>query len=366
MDKLVIIIGFDHDNTLNVLRALGQEGFQSTLILISDTKKTFISKSKYAKIVYKVKSINDGLKCLNNLSITNTKIPVISTADSIAVAIDKEYPTLSQSFILPNCFGRSGGIITEMDKNRMVANAKSSGFCVPSSIKIKTSGFDISSIAHFCFPVIIKPDESFKGSKDDFRICNNKEEVQIAINSLKDQLESALIQEFIPNDEVILLAGVRKSDGSIYQYGHVNKVKHGSNSNNLGMNSWGYFSSEDILKQQCIIFLEKIGYFGPYSFEFIRHKDKLYFLEINLRTDGLFFFFTKAGINLPAIWADSNASAPANIKNKVIGMCEFQYLKNFVRVNRLFENLTDCLKTDIFSIASIKDPMPFIFKFLYH
>ena len=52
MMKEIIVIGADHHNTLGVLRSLGEKGINSILLLISENKKSYVAKSKYAKEVH--------------------------------------------------------------------------------------------------------------------------------------------------------------------------------------------------------------------------------------------------------------------------------------------------------------------------
>ena len=52
-------------------------------------------------------------------------------------------------------------------------------------------------------------------------------------------------------------------------------------------------------------FLEKIDYYGLFSFEYGMIGDKAYFFEVNLRNDGTSHYFFQAGANIPLAYVYS-------------------------------------------------------------
>lgn len=382
-----IVIGEDHYNTLNVIRALGEANIKVHIILVTKKKCTFCEKSKY---IYDIHKLNDENEIIDFLELkygnSSFKIPVLTTSDRTASLVDSNYLKLSKFLKLPNVNEAQGGIIKEMDKNIMTMKARESGFNCPDTFSLSLEEFrnvDLpnqqSILSSLKFPCLIKPEISSKGSKDNFRICNNTDELLESLNNLPLELERVLIQTYISNDEVFLIAGVRTPKKN-YLFGTINKLKHGKKFNNLGLNSFGIYLPENQYQQQINIFLNKIGYFGPYSFEFVSHnntnevnkkgKPTPYFVEVNFRTDGLLFFYTKANCNIPAIWVYDNYGCESELKGqkieKIYGMNEFQYLKNFFCFSSIFSNIRDLFRTHVFSVFSWKDPLPFFFKLLAH
>lgn len=65
-------------------------------------------------------------------------------------------------------------------------------------------------------------------------------------------------------------------------------------------------------------------------------------------------------------WRKNLFSAKKTPREKVVGMCEFQYIKNYLSPSHIISNIRDFANTDVFSIASLKDIKPFIYKILYH
>ena len=54
-------------------------------------------------------------------------------------------------------------------------------------------------------------------------------------------------------------------------------------------------------------FLEKIGYYGPFSVEYGLVGNRAYFFEVNLRNDGTSHYFFQAGANIPLAYVYSCA-----------------------------------------------------------
>ncbi len=365
-----IVIGNDHYNTLNVVRALGRENIRVNVVVQHHSSKSFVLKSKYIFKGYVVKDLTASW-LIDNFAKVGTKIPILTTSDALASFLDANYNVLASHFVLSSVKNIEGQLTKFMDKNLQLIYAKAAGFDVPFSISINLKNLSAETLDFVRFPCIIKPEASIGGSKNDFRICHSIEELKNSLNELSTHVNSVLVQDFIPNDEVILIAGVRTIDGENFVYGEVNKTKHGKETNNLGLNCFGAWNFESELAERCKRYVDSIDYHGCYSVDAVRIRtastDNVrrlnYFMEINLRTDGLLYFYTKAGINIPAIWVKSCYGLPIKInlkKTEVYGMNEFLYIKN-----RPY-NIKDFLKADVFSTFSLRDIKPFIFRFMYH
>jgi len=367
-----IIIGPDHYNTLNCVRALGLAKLPFYLILISNGSKSFVDKSKYCKNVIKTNDYNDIYEILKTISAVNKnkQTHIITTNDKSAVEVDKHFCKLKNFFKIPNVSNLDGGIIREMDKNRQLEVANEVGFDVPQSKKISLQSFDLD-INSIIYPCIIKPQTSFTSSKDYFRICKNPEDLHKSITELKDKLDNCLIQQFVENKSIKLIGGVRTENNETIISGTIYKERIGHHHNTLGLAATGRFTDDMTLSHKCVDYLNRIDYHGPFSFEFVRgeSQNKDYFLELNLRTDGLFYYYTKAGTNLPLIWV-KNSSTLGNplTQNRslkaVTGMNEFLYLKEYFKIYNLRQVLKDFIHTDTFSIFSINDIRPFLYKLL--
>ena len=370
-NQVCIILGNDHYNTLNVIRSLGVSGIEVYAIIVSDKLKSFVLKSRYISKGELVRQA-DITHIINKYAKPDIRIPILGTCDSLAAFLDENYDILVKYFILPSIGNTQRMLVNEMDKNIQLKHAKKAGFDIPHSVAIQLNNLSDSTLTDIRYPCIIKPKESIEGSKNDFSICHNEDELKKNLKSLSGRLNQVLVQQFIPNDHVILIAGVRTHFGDNYVFGEINKLKHGCQPQNLGLNCIGVLNPTSELRDACINYVDSIDYHGCYSIEVVRigttsapTQNMNFFIEINLRTDGLLYFYQKAGINFPEIWVKSCYGEKVNFipsKQKVYGMNEFLYFRHYLSGS----TFTDLLKTDIFSTFSIYDIKPFIYKFIYH
>ncbi len=361
-----IVIGNDHYNTLNVIRSLGKANIRVFAVIISNKKKSFVLKSRYVNKGYIIKEL-DCRWLIEKFADNNIKIPIISSADSVASDLDLNLSLLSQYFVVPS-IGNTQGLLTKMmNKEIQSQYAKNIGFDVPVSISVDTQKYNTLNINNIHYPCIIKPEESIGGSKNDFRICSNKEQLLQALQELSNHLNRVLIQDYISKDEEIVIAGVRDIEGKNYLFGEIKKEKYGVRLNNMGLTSLGALQLTSEINDCSKNLLNAIDFHGCYSIEVIRsgkgQNRRNYFMEINFRTDATICIYTKANLNFPAIWVKSCYGEEIDIvspKKIIYGMNEFLYFKNGPY------KIKDLIKSNVFSTFSLKDIKPFIFRFLYH
>ena len=127
------------------------------------------------------------------------------------------------------------------------------------------------------------------------------------------------LQEFIPIEGEILINGCRTWDkkitiaGTSYRDRFLNDISHGQIKKGI---------SELVDINLVKSMLERIDYYGLFSFEFGKSKGKAYFFETNLRNDGTTYSFYRAGANLPLLWIYSSAgldysSVPSTVTKDV-------------------------------------------------
>lgn len=371
MEKLVynnvVVVGGDHPNTLWVIRSLGKRGYKSTVIVLSDKHLTFVGKSKYVKDTYVVQSVTELLNKLHDLRFPKRTV-LLATSDVTAKAIDSELSALSHKYICPNCANAQGRISYWMDKELMLQKAEECGFVVPQTTALALTDNIPTDIE---FPCIVKPQKSSDGSKDDFRICNSATDLAVALEGLKTNVKSVVIQKYLKPDYEASILCLRSRKYSLnIAPGLLHKVRTCSSTNNMGMHTFCYV--DDNVSQLLDInvinkFLDQIDYEGLYSIEFCVVDAVPYFLEINLRVDGCQYVFTTAGANMPGLWADLNYGYPSEKcqirKGRTYGMTEISYIK-YMNWKNPIEVILDLVKTDCFSIFSLTDIKPFLYKFL--
>lgn len=369
-----IVVGPDHYNTLNVLRSIGQEGFEAYLILISPSSKCIVTTSKYARFGKRLASYSDILSFLMNIGqILDTKIPLITTNDKAASAVDSHFKELSTYFYMPNCAYETGNLTTKMDKGLQVLVAEQHGFKIPKSFSLDLTKNNIP--AELEFPCIVKSLKSINGSKSNIKICNNLQDLLEHLYSIREKVGTCQIQEFIPNDKFFLVGGVRLPNNTTIIPGIIEKLKFGHKNHNLGLSAFGRLSPiNEMLKTKCKAILEDIDYYGPFSFEFVYSQqysnniDDLYFIELNLRTDGLFYFYDKAKISLSTLWINyfvphKELISDIEIKTPLYGMSETLYISEYLKPSMIISAIKDLFKARGFCYFNRKDIRPFLAKF---
>lgn len=371
--KKVIIIGADHFNTLWLVRALGMAGFESIAVIVGVHKgKSFVAKSKYCKQVLIIKSLGDIVSTLMNLSFSQ-KTVVIASGDPVAKVLDTNYTQLSEKYILHNCCNKQGGILHWMDKVNMLSRAKECGLKIPYTMSLDlTLNNDLSDVP---YPCLIKPEVSAESTKNTFRICHSEDELKVSIGEIKGYCKRVILQEYIKPDFECLLYGVSTKE-EICIPGVLHKLHSCSHTNNLGMTSFAYLSSEIPIQvgntKAIETFIRSIDYHGIFSVEFMITKDKAYFLEINMRNDGTSYITTQAGVNIPAIWSaiaygiNSNKFSRVFKREITYGMNEINYIKYTLKRVGIIQTFKDIFKAKAFSLWNSKDIKPFFYKFIYH
>lgn len=373
-NKDVVVIGGDHFNALWVVRSLGIMGFKPTVIVVNPLKKcSFVTKSKYISTSYVVSNEIEMLDLLNRLSFRE-RVVLFSSSDRVSDIIDQNYDKLKKKYILPNCGEQQGMLSYWMNKRIMTELAVKSGFNVPYSAEIILSNEKLKLPDDIPYPCILKPLKSSTGQKTDFRICASRSGVEEALLVLRSHCSSVLLQEYVKPDFEVSIHGMRNRaleynlvPGLLYKTGTCQSV------HNMGMITYAYIEeSLNPYVDKAVVdrFLNSIDYVGLYSIEFFVSEGKAYFLEINLRVDCDLFLYTMSGVNMPYLWAQLSMGMPIDnssirLKRKrTYGMTEISYLK-YLKWNEPLKIIAEWWKTDCYSIFSWKDPLPFIYKFIF-
>ena len=372
-NKDVLVLGGNHYNTLWVVRSLGLVGFIPTLIVLNeDSDRSFVQKSKYVKKRYVVSSCDEMLSVLIDLNF-DRKISLFSSSDNISDFIDKHYYVLNHKYYLPNCKNIEGALSKWMDKKVMNEAALNAGFNIPYSMELSTNEYETLNYETIKYPCIIKPLKSSQGSKNDFNICNNKDELYKSLNKIKDNCSKVLIQEYLKPDFEISILCMRHRNSQINLIpGLLVKSKTCKSVYNLGMPAYAYVQKEiqPFIDEKVVNrFLKELDYDGLYSIHFFVSINIAYFLEINLRVDGDLFVYTRSGVNMPYYWdmlihKKSIQKEQLEVENNTYGMTEISYIK-YLDWKHPIKVLKEWWKTDCYSIFSWSDIKPFIYKFLY-
>ena len=322
----VIIIGVSHHNTYGMLKCFGEYGVMPILILYG-CDKSYILHSKYISESFVVKDECAAINLLSDKADKWKGCLIVSCTDAIASAIDMKYDELKDHYYVFNC-GKAGRLTYFMNKLIQTDCAKKIGFDVPESVEGAIIEVGECNVP---YPRIIKPVESIHGGKK-ISICHNEDDFKQSI-SLFGHKDKVIVQQFVEKDYEIVIVGA-SLHGEICIPGYVHKHR-----DEKGGTTFSTIKSSDKLPQRmlttCKKLVKEMNYQGLFGIELIKHEEKYFFIEINLRNDATTYGLAKAGANLPLALYDSITRGSqlysGNIKKEIQSMVEFP---DFIHVLR--------------------------------
>lgn len=359
----VVLCGSNNFNCYGMLRSLASVGIYPTLVL-NKCKVPFVAKSKYAKSPIYFYDSADELPALirQNIKPRTPQAIIICCDDLLQSALDMEYNSLKDDYLLSSARNKQGEITRLMDKYVQMDIANECGLAVPKSWFIRKGDCIPDDMI---YPCIVKPDVSITGSKSEIQICHNSEEL-MAVVSKRDYL----VQEFIEKEYEAIVFGTWASGDKYYMPVVTRKIRHYPDDN--GLSSYGRLESfgehPGLDKSALIKFLRALDYKGMFSIELAVKGDKYYLLEINLRNDGKQYFSTVAGANLPWIYIESllgHGFQEPKLKLPIQYMLETGDIFHVLRGKiSLWKWLDDLMLTNTFFILNSKDIKPFVYKLI--
>lgn len=298
-----IVFGHNHNNTLGLVRSLGEGGHRVILLLYGD-KVDYVDKSRYVCQCVKLGRQDDALAAIKEVARQYGDKPVLfTTGDGEASLVDDNIAELSE-YVIPEG-GRTDGTINRY-RNKSTANelAAQLGFNLPESWIARGPENLPGQIS---YPVMVKADNSTHGGKAVQRICNSASELASQLKSIPEEDFPVQIQQYIDKEFEVMLQGCSLDDGKTVVSKVANrKIRFYPHPYSAGSYSYSVEidSDNDLkdLREKVSRYLAAIGYSGLFSAEFLYSKGKYYFLEVNLRNDGTAYLSTRCGCNLPDIY----------------------------------------------------------------
>ena len=295
-----IIFAMDHYNPLGLARSLGEVGIQSNVI--AEKSKTDISSySKYVKEYIRVDTAEDGYKVLmDKYAGKYEKNPFLLTCDDRTIEfLDRRYDEWKNYFIGFNA-GKKDQISKYMDKFEILELAKKYGLKTLDTICVER-GIVPENLE---YPIITKSISPVVGGwKSDVHICNNKDELMEAYSKIK--APQVIIQKFIDKKNEYCIDGLCAAKGTIMFNAIESRYNYmipGYYSPYMTVKNFGQTEIGESLAGM----MKEVGFEGIYSIEFlIDQDDTYYFSEINFRNSTWSYAATKAGMNLPILWAEA-------------------------------------------------------------
>lgn len=354
---IIIIGGGNHHNILGVIRALGERNVDFELITYGSMTKHYVSSSRYVtKHIAFTKPEDIITYLLERNCDSNEKDIIISCADVITEILNLNYSLLSDRYIVPG-FKDPELAETLMDKSTMINIAKRCGIDSPTIWMLPA---DLATVK---YPCITKSNLSSHGGKESVVILESREQLE---EFIERQSTTVFAQEYINKKEEVQFIGLSLNNGDEVIIPGMTKIIRSQPNTNTGFLEYGPIDSsyKDIVNRSKL-FIEKCGYSGLFSIEFIRdYNDRVYFLEVNFRNDGNAWCVTKAGINLPIIWVKACRGECYQDEMKepehILMMPEFQDFKLVIqRKISLFKWIKDWWKADYFMEYDNRDKRPF-------
>ena len=358
MGNKVVVFGDGHYNSLGLVRSLGKEGLDVVFVGIG-CKSSMAAYSRY--VVKSLFYLSVDEMVADNRSIRNFvegDVIAVCGSDIIMRDIDLRRDEFEGELKIFNIRNQSGLIARFQDKMLSFEIAKRCGIAT-----INTVEADITGVPdNLQYPCLVKGANSTLSTKGDMFVCRSKEEF---CNRMRVGVKY-LVQDYIEKEYELDLVGLSLNHGqNVYIPAVVRKIRDDLIRQSVYVRLDSCETYPD-LPIKCIEnFLAEIGYEGLFSVEFIKNRDKYYFLEINLRNDGCCYLYTLAGVNLPYLWY---CYATGHLKTTDIscGYCKTPYfLMDFKDIRNVLEGRVGVIKwlyqavtADAHFVMSLRDPMP--------
>lgn len=358
---VVIVIGATHHNSLGVIRALGERGYEIEFVNFNVGKADYVSKSKY---ISKYNSLN-SVELIYDYLIERPKSVgsdiIISCADAVTEYLNLHKDKLSRRYIIPGV-PQQGRMVELMDKTTMIEMAENRGIFAP---PVWNLPIDVDKVT---FPSITKCHLSSHGGKSDIVIHHSKD----ALNKFLQNTKGGLFaQAYINKTEEVQLIGCSLYGGEVVIIPGMSKIIRSQPNTNTGFLEYGpldpfYYD----IAEKAKLYIRDCQYSGLFSFEIMRGADeKIWFLEMNFRNDGNAWCVTKSGINLPVIWVKACLGEvyqnEIHEPKRILMMPEFQDFKLVLqRKVSLIQWFKDWKRTDFFMEYDKNDRKPFFFTIL--
>lgn len=365
----VIVFGNTLQNTMGLIRSIGLDGGKVDLLLEPIKKsRCFVRFSKYVNKVTYLSHIEDAIAVLlREYGSESVKPVVLCGSDPTISLLDANYNRLKDKFVIFNANGEEGRINKYLNKTATFELAEKCGLNLIKTWKVKGGDILPNDIA---FPCFVKGENSVVSGKWDIKVCNTRDEV---IGFLREGVDY-LIQEFIRKDAEVSLTGLSWNHGAdVLIPGVIKKVREDL------IRMGEFMRLDDTDKYPMINFegirkmIAAIGYEGIFSVDLLIKGTCAYFLEVNLRNDGLAYMYTAAGVNFPALWLKyvnglltTEDISALSLRTPFYVMHENDMYNIIEGKVTIWQWIKDLHRTNAFFVLDFSDPMPFIYSTWIH
>lgn len=365
--RKAVVYGINHTNTLGLIRSLGEAGYPVIVLLEPcDLKFCFLRFSKYISTLHHLKDRAEGVRVLKEAFVNETDKPIVFCgSDSSMSLVDAHYDELKEFVEVFNARGEQGRINHFMDKANTFELAEKAGLTLIKTWRMR-KGDTVS--ADMVYPCLIKGNNSTMSSKKDMFICRSRSELE---SHLREGV-SYLVQQFIEKEYEIDVNGISiNHGGDVFIPGVVRKIReeYGRQSDFIVLEKIPNGLDLEAIRR----FVAEIGYEGLFSIEFMKKGEKFYFLEINLRNDGVNYLYTDAGVNMPKLWAECKGGILTGFSDVRFDLKLPRYLMQEsdlanVRAGKvgIAVWLRDYWRAQSHFVFNWRDPLPFLYTVYVH
>lgn len=312
LNNKVLVCGGDNLTSLGIIRELGEHHISFIFVALGRCK--VVTSSKYCKEVVELRNTDECLKYLfEHFNDEQYKPILIISSDRLAYMFDKHQDELSKKYILP-CTSHPGTLEYYTNKYNMQELANQIGINCLNSKRISK----YSSIEGVEYPCFIKPCIEKPGHYNEFKykICKSEKELRNVLKMVRPESEF-VVQRFLKKDTELVVYGCRMRDGKTI----ISGVMYQDRFAESGFASHGFVTDEipnyiDINKIKT--FIETVGLYGPFDFEFGIENGIPYYLETNFRCVGPIGFFNKSGASVVASYIYSCAGFDYNLISSIV------------------------------------------------
>lgn len=363
--KFILFVG-DHFNPLGMIRSLGEYGIYSDVVLIS-RNPILVNHSRYINCIKIFVTPNDGIEyIISTYSNEKFKPFILTGSDDLISVIDSNFSRLKDLFIFFTT-DKQNGINELLSKRKQNELALSCGFNVPAFEEVKVG--DKPTLVKY--PLITKSiDSTVYNWKNQVFLCKDYEELLNAYKKLK--CGKILLQEYVEKENETGFDALSINHGKDV-YLPLQLTYHSVLETNFGHSIFFFKPKDEELIYKVRKLIQKTKFDGIFSIDFLKGKDgNIYFLEINFRNSAWSYPMTRAGVNLPIIWAKSTLSKCLDLSNVNIKKLPFSAI---VETSEFIQGFRKGLKTGVRAIKNIcksdslimwsfRDPKPFLY-FVY-
>lgn len=351
MSSKSIVLGLDGVTALGLIRSLGIAGCKVYGINTGKEKglgyySKHLTDRYYSKSGYSEQNLLDLL--LRNPSFKDCY--VFPSSDKMVIFLVKHKEELTQNGLISIQANLSAENIVNKDYIKKIA--AQAGFSTPEA-------YNIDEASKIKYPVIVKPFNSLKFSKNDFIIVRSESELNKVIPRIP--WEDYLLEEFIENNDLSMyeIMAFRDYKGRTSSLCAAVKIRQAPPL--IGSSSFIKTTKVEGFKNKVKRFLDAIEFVGLVDIElkYCNVREKYYFIECNFRAGAPIFLFTKAGFNLPYQFI-TDAEMTGKVVQEKYWMNDLSDPQNISTQISLKNFIKDFLQADCFAVLKHNDMLPFL------